>query len=191
VDPLDPLERDRRLIARTRRAASAFARAKSAWSAATTRVRAARTSVGKRTRRSSASVSCAQRAWRIFRWLARARRGWTPPCPSTRTSDRTTVSISGVRARPVCSGIPERNASTGIPPNAGGESTRFAVRQSNRSRIEEKPPSSRIAPDTRRGWRTASSRATFAPQECPTTNGRRSRVARITAAASAVVRSNP
>ncbi len=38
---------------------------------------------------------------------------------------------------------------------------------------------------------TASSRATLAPHECPTTSGRRSRVARITATASAVVRSNP
>src|SRR5262245_26526036 len=49
-------------IVRTRRAASALARAKSAWPGATSCVRAARTSVGTRTLRSSPSVSCPHRA---------------------------------------------------------------------------------------------------------------------------------
>jgi hypothetical protein len=81
--------------------------------------------------------------------------------------------------------------STVIPLNSGGASIRFAVTQSNRSRIVRKPPSSNTVPPTERDRRTASASATFAPHECPTTIGRWSRIARITAAASAVVSSKP
>jgi hypothetical protein len=79
----------------------------------------------------------------------------------------------------------------GGPPEVGGVSTSFAVRQSNRSRRPRKPPSTSTVPPTAFGRRDPSASATFAPQECPTTTGRRSPVARITAAASAVTRSNP
>jgi len=125
--------------------------------------------------------------------LALDSRGWMLPSRSTRISDRNTASTSGVisTAPRVKLRMPVRNCSSDIPFSCGGASIVRAVRQSIRSRIDRKPPSTRAWPKTSRGRSTASWRATFAPQEWPTTTGRPNLTLRITAAASAVSRSNP
>ena len=122
--------------------------------------------------------------------VVRPRQTWPDPPlrihADERQEDLVELGCDGDRA-PRLRWTRRRNLSTVIPPNSGGASIRFAVAQSNRSRIVTKPPSSNTVPPTERDRRTASSSATFAPHECPTTIGRCRRVERITAAASSVV----
>jgi hypothetical protein len=144
-------------IVRTRRAAIALSRSNPGAADPAERERAARTSVGTRTRSSSPSVSCSHSARRLLRWFARDRRGRIRPFGSTRTSDRKTSSSSGVRGivPTRLRWIRRRSPSTVIPLNSGGASIRFAVAQvepvahREEAAVEQHRPADRARPAER------------------------------------------